>query len=208
MVEYLKIVKSALLNDEENRRQLAGEIDTYIRKYRKARQTIQANPMHTNSTGEINTHSFVFPTGEEISISWDIGQIRSDIKNNSIQYLALPRLKEIIQADLAASIDEFIDIGNEVVSVKHHLDEPLIVMDFKPQRSYLLIDGRHRFVEYAKFNQKSLIPCYFIDSEDCCKNIILKRDLIIYKILKNIWVVKRYMEGESCLAELEDITLF
>ena len=78
-------------------------------------------------------------------------------------------------------------------------------MSFKPQNNYILLDGKYRFAEYAKFKQQDLLPCFFVDSEDCCKNIVLEKDLIAYKILKKLQTIEAFLKGEACLSELENI---
>lgn len=80
-----------------------------------------------------------------------------------------------------------------IVSKHKHNSQFLIIMYHFPSDKWLLLDGRHRFIEYEKFNpNEERVPVLIVNSEMLLPAIINKSGLIAYCIQHNIYVLQCY----------------
>lgn len=200
MEKYLNYIKDeiAKILDIELRDVLMVEIDCYILNWNKHKNEAVPSPIYNRIPELYNKHNFNFHTGESISISWDIDALYDFAINNlPISYMEFQKLTSLLGHDLSNSAEEIDRVRAEVNSKQSHKYQPLLIMQYKPLNTYLLIDGRHRYIEYEKFNQTVDIPIYVVDDEKAIEAICLNNELMAYIIMHNIEVINNILIGKE-----------
>lgn len=207
MVKYLNYIYTELSKIKENEIVdiLLPEILIYQKYWKKYSCDNSRNPFYKEIPDSYNTHHFILPTAENVSISWDIDKLYKLSENIFLNYLSLAEFETLIQHDLTASKDEFESISQEVNTINTHRYKPILVMHFKPTNNDILIDGRHRYIEYKKLKSSEKIPFYHLDDEMCITSILTKRELLTYIILHNIEIINNYITGQGTLKKIINI---
>lgn len=209
MEKYLNYIKDEItkISDIKLREMLMLEIDCYILNWGKYKNEIVSSPIYNRIPELYDKHNFYFHTSESISISWDIDVLYDfAIKNLSIEHTTFQALVSLLGDDLSNSAEEIERVRAKVNSKQSHKYQPLLIMKYKPLNIHLLIDGRHRYIEYEKFNQTVDIPIYMVDDEMAMEAICLKNELMAYIIMHNIKVIYNIFIGEEfTLARLLDV---
>lgn len=170
----------------------------YLEKYSNKKIEEYTYPAH-------NKHNFHFPTGETISLSWDVDKLYEYAESHlEISTLSLSNFEKITHDDLCNSIETFSEIYRYTSSMIEHKYKPILIMNFKPFASKLIIDGRHRYMEYKKFKPNELIPIYTIDDNDATFGLLGKKDLLLYTIIHNTKVISDYMFNNGSINDLID----
>ena len=207
MLKYLNYVHTELskIKETEITNILLPEILTYQKYWEKYSCNNFSSPFYKGTPDSYNTHHFILPTEENVSISWDIDKLYKLSEKTSINYLSLSKFEALLCHDLTASNDEFINITRKVKTINSHRYKPALVIHFKPTHNDILIDGRHRYIEYKKFKPSEKIPFYYLDDEICITSILTKRELLTYIILHNIEIINDYITGQGTLEKIINI---
>lgn len=207
MLKYLDYIITELSKIEEKdiSEALINEVNLYKEYWNKYSTDNSRNPLYNSIPSLYDTHNFDLPTGESVSISWDIDGLYNVAKQAPINQASLSDFEGLLFNDLIASADEILRVSHEVNSIHKHKYEPILVIYFKPMQNALLLDGRHRYIEFKKLKSSELIPFYYLDDEMCFTNILLKKELLTYIILHNIEVINNFMMGQETLERMLNI---
>ncbi|MCI8410008.1 MAG: hypothetical protein HFJ09_12185 [Lachnospiraceae bacterium] len=138
-------------------------------------------------------HIYHFPRNIDINILYSIPIIRILAGKENEKYISFKKLKELLSYDIEQSKAEFDAIKTLIVHKQKHDSQFLIIMYHYPSGKWLLLDGRHRFVEYEKFKpDEERVPVLVVDSEMLLTAIINKSGFIAYCIQHNIYVLQKY----------------
>ena len=143
----------------------------------------------------LNKHLFKLRNKDSVYIIWDVGQLNEMSLGTPLYRKSQKDFKAMFEQDnynLNADIKE---IFNDVKSVIHHEYDDILIMFFEPLKKYILIDGRHRVVEYMKFKPTQDVFFRIVSSDDCISCIMFKRDLLAYGILNNARVIADVLDG-------------
>ena len=205
MLKYLEYVTNEL---SKSAPELLEEIQIYKDMYIKYEKSALPSPLYNGSAHLFNTHNFILPTNENISISWDIDLIYKKISHcSSTKYLSLSEFETIFANDLEQSKEEFVRIYAEVNSIHSHNYNDILTIHFKPFHCNLILDGRHRYTEFKKFKPDDSINVSFLDSNDFIDCIISASDLTNYIILNNIDEINNYILGKGKLEQVINFKL-
>ena len=187
---------------------LVGEIKIYRQYWQKYQCDRTRSPLYTSDTHLYETHEFHLHNGGIVTISWDIEVLYSYAKkyNIPISHYSLNNFNLLLKQDLLNSADEFKRISNIVKHPYNHAYDTLLIIDFKPLSCCLFLDGRHRYIEYTKFNPNSAIPFYLLNDELCMTAILTKSELVTYIILHNISVINNFIMGKSDLSSIINLS--
>ena len=185
---------------------LCNEINLYKEYWNKHCNDSSQSPLYHSVPKSYDRHTINLPTKEVISISWDIEKIYnlaySQIKP---QFITIEQFDEATNLDRLNSFDELSFIKGKVNSIHSHNHIPILLIDFKPIDTILILDGRHRYIEHKKFKNSQLIPVYLINDESCIESIILTKELLSYCILHNIFVINNYLCVKGTLERMLNI---
>ena len=174
---------------------LLKEIDDYKRLWAKYEHCQKANPFYHEPTGKYNIHRFDISGEEAIFIIWDVGQLNEMSFGTPLYRKSLKDFKAMFKQDNYDLEFETKEIYNDVKSVIHHEYNDILIMFFEPLKKYVLIDGRHRAVEYMKFKPTQEILFRIVSSNNCISSIMFKKDLLAYGILNNARVIADVLDG-------------
>lgn len=207
MQKYLDYIITELskIEEKEISEELIKEINLYKEYWSKYSTDNSRSPLYESTPNLFNVHNFDLPTGESVYISWDVDGLYEVAKKAPINQASLFEFERLLSNDLIASADEFSRISSEVNSVYKHKYEPVLVIYFKPTQNALLLDGRHRYIEFKKFKSLEKIPFYYLDDEMCFTNILFKNGLLAYIILHNIEVINNFITGQETLERILNI---
>ncbi len=102
----------------------------------------------------------------------------------------------MLSYDIEQSREEFDVLRTQIVCRQKHNSQFLIIMYHVPSGKWLLLDGRHRFVEYEKFQpDEKNVPVLVVNSEMLYSAIINKSGFIAYSVQHNRYVYLNYPIG-------------
>ena len=204
MLKYLNYVTAELskLPQKDISDALISEVNLYKEYWKKYSTDNSRNPLYQSAPSMYNRHTINLHTNEAVSISWDVRQLYGIAQHMPIKQASLRDFETLLHHDLVASANEISRISHKINSIHTHQYNPILVMNFKPIKNSLLIDGRHRYVEYKKFNSSQLLPYYVIDDELCFSSILFKKELLSYIILHNIEIIDSFIIGQGTLERL------
>lgn len=138
-------------------------------------------------------HIYHFPDDINISIQYSIPIIKELAEKEHEKYIPFNQLRELLLHDVEQTKEEFDSIRNLIVRRQEHDSPFLIIMYHIPSQKWLLLDGRHRFIEYEKFSPyEEKVPVLAVDSEMLMPAIINKSGFIAYCIQQNVYVLQVY----------------
>lgn len=138
-------------------------------------------------------HIFHFPENIDICVQYSIPIIKALVGKEREKYIPFRELKDLLSYDIEQSKEEFDSLRTLIVRKQQHDSEFLIIMYHISSSKWLLLDGRHRFVEYEKFNpNEEKVPVLVVDSEMLLPAIINKSGFIAYCIQQNIYVLQKF----------------
>lgn len=176
-----------------------------LKIHRKYLQKYSAEKSQNYICSEYNKHNFDLPTGETISLSWNVDKLYEYAESHlEISTLSLSNFEKNTNDDLCNSRETFSEIYRYTSSMIEHKYKPILIMNFKPFASTLIIDGRHRYIEYKKFKPNELIPIYTIDDNDAMFSLLGKKDLLLYTIMHNTRVISNYIFNNGSIDDLID----
>ena len=214
MEKYLKYIKNEIdkFSEPMIRNICMTEICKYIYLWEKYSTDCSLNPLYdcnpfSYSEIRYEKHDFNFHTGEKITIHWDIDKLyQIAMSTPTLKYnMSLNDFENLLQSDLCVSLQELREIEQKVQSLCSHKYDPILVVNYKPIKCYILLDGRHRYIEYKKFKQNELLPVYILDDELCFQSIINKKELLSYCIMHNIKVMNDVMIGNTDFQKMINI---
>lgn len=208
MTKYLNYVKLELnkIDEPEISEILITEIETYQKYWKKYAADSTCSPFYNSITGQYDRHIFHLHTGESISIRWDIDKLyKYAMSYLPITNISLSEFDSLTYSDRLTSADEFSRIYNEISTIHNHKYFPILAINFKPTREVLILDGRHRYIEYKKFKPYSSLPIYILDDEACFTSIIHKNELLGYIILHNIEVINDFLLCQGTLERIMNL---
>ena len=121
-------------------------------------------------------------------------------------YLRVPDSGTLQNFIIDIAVEPRSSISNIVKHPYNHAYDTLLIIDFKPLSCCLFLDGRHRYIEYTKFNPNSAIPFYLLNDELCMTAILTKSELVTYIILHNISVINNFIMGKSDLSSIINLS--
>lgn len=204
MLKYLNCIKSQLRDllsdDKEICNALIDEINTYYDYSKKYSSDISRSPLYKSTPQLYNIHNFNLPEDEPITISWDVDFLYKLSQHYyPIEYMSLYEFEKYLSHDISSTQNELDRIDKEITSLHNHTYTPILIIDFKPFETPLIIDGRHRYIEYKRLKSSHNIPCYIIDDEFAIQGIMTKKDLVNYIILHNISTINNYITGKGSM---------
>lgn len=138
-------------------------------------------------------HIYHFPDNIDINIQYSIPIIRLLAEKERETYIPFRKLKELLSFDIEQSREEFDNIRTLIARKQKHDAKFLIIMYHIPSDKWLLLDGRHRFVEYEKFEpDEEQVPVLVVNSEMLLPAIINKNGFIAYCIQHNLYVLQSH----------------
>lgn len=204
MLQYLDYIKNELTKmDSNNQIGLISELELYKKMYCKYEKITKQSPIYNGVTTSYNMHNFYLPTNESFSISWNIDLIYKKFEQYSTtQYVSLKKFETLFVSDLNNSKEEFDRIYNEVKSTYAHTHNNILTVLFKPLHCNLILDGRHRYIEFKKFKPNALINLSYFDSNDIIDCIISSFDLVKYIIMNNIDEINNFILSKGNLERI------
>lgn len=211
MQNYLLLVKNQIQShscDSSIKDYFIKEISLYQKYWQKYSNDLSDNPLNKAKDGKCDLHYFDFPTNEQITISWNIDSIYQYAIANKIpiRNLQLNEFESLLRDDIIATEEELNVIHAYVDSVYEHQYTPILIMNFKPMNQHIILDGRHRYVEYKKLNPTAKIPIYVVDDDNCIEHINLKNQLVAYIIVHNIKIIADYLMGSNDYSKIISLT--
>lgn len=140
-----------------------------------------------------DAHIFHFPENIDISIQYSIPIIRLLAVKENEKYISFEQLKERLAYDTEQSKEVLDEIRQLITDKREHEPASLVIMYYIPHKRWLLLDGRHRFIEYEKFDPNAeSVPILEVDSKMLLPAIINKSGFIACCIQHNIDVLDNY----------------
>lgn len=144
------------------------------------------NPIH-------DEHIYCYPNNINIWIQYSLPIIRKLAKKENEEYISFGKLRQMLDYDICKCKDELDRIRHIVVRRIEHDEKFLIIMYHIPNGKWLLLDGRHRLIEYEKFgSDDEKVPVIKADSEMISFAIINKSGYIAYCIQYNIFIMTNF----------------
>lgn len=138
-------------------------------------------------------HVYHFSENIDITICYSVPLIRETTDKEHEKYMSFKELKELLNYDIEQSREEFDAIRTLIVRRQKHDSPSLIIMYHVPNRNWLLLDGRHRFIEYEKFQPNAKrVPVLVVDSEMLPHTILNKSGFIAYCVQHNLHILENY----------------
>lgn len=199
MIKYLNYVQSEIIVNEklngDKKNFLISKLSNYISLWNYYKNDDTLSVLHPEEYGLLDTHNFQFPTNETIQISWDIDKIYRKSAMIQPKKISLTDIEKLIIQDISNSIYEFTRVENEVKSIYKHKYAAVLIFYFSPQNAYIMLDGRHRFIEERKFKKNGCISAFILDSDNYLDCLIHKKDHLAYIILHNIKIISNCLGG-------------
>lgn len=138
-------------------------------------------------------HVYHFADGIDINIMYSIPIVRKLAGKEHERYMPFKDLKKLLDYDMEQSREEMDILRQLIVRKQKHDSQFLIIMYHVPNGNWLLLDGRHRFIEYEKFQPNAeRVPVLVVDSEMLSSAIINKNGFIAYCIQHNGYILQEY----------------
>lgn len=208
LIKYLNYIEQEIFKvQNDSKKELASnEISLYKEYWQLYKDDLTFNPLNPYPLALSDRHYFNFHTKEQIEIRWNIESIYLHAKNNlNVKYLHLEQFEKLVYENLLSSIEELQLINRKVQTLYKHEYQPILIMNFSPMNQYILLDGRHRYIEYKKFKKNELIPIYLVDDISCINFILHKNELVAYIITHNIKILNDFLFCGGNLEKLINI---
>lgn len=208
MIKYLNYIEQEIhkSTNKSKNAQAIKQINLYKKYWNYYKHDLTRNPLNNHSLDLFDKHKFNFHTNEQIEICWNVdGLYLYAADNLAVKHLGIQQFEMMVYDDLLSSFDELLFISEKVQVLHEHQYVPLLIMKFKPMNQYLILDGRHRYIEYKKFKSDEKIPVYIVDDTDCINYILHKNELVAYTIVHNIKILNDYLFSNGSINELIDI---
>lgn len=151
------------------------------------------NPALILADQQHDDHVYYFGDNIEISIQYSIPIVKKLAGKEHEKYMSFKDLKRLLNYDMEQSKEEMDALRKQIIRKQKHDSPFLIVMYHVPNGTWLLLDGRHRFIEYEKFQPDAeRVPVLVVDSEMLYSAIINKSGFIAYCILHNGYILQEY----------------
>lgn len=138
-------------------------------------------------------HIYHFSEDIDITICYSIPIIRNIASKENEKYISFESLRNLLSYDLEQSKEHMDVLRRKIVEKRKHDSKFLIIMYHAPQEKWLLLDGRHRFIEYEKFNpNEAKIPVLVVDSEWLMGAILNRSGFIAYCVQHNLYILRKY----------------
>lgn len=142
---------------------------------------------------EHDDHVYHFPQNIDINIEYSIPVVWELADETCKKSIIFADLKKMLRFDLEQSKEDMDVLRRHIKNRRKHKSKFLIVMYHVPNNTYLLLDGRHRFVEYEKFaSDTERVPVLLVDSEKMKRAIITKAGFIAYCIQRNFYIFQNF----------------
>lgn len=159
MINYLNYILSTLQttymfppNDF-----LCTQVNIYKKYWRKYYRDISFSFSYNSVPELYERHCFLLPHNEKVTISWDIKKVYQIASTSvDIKLFSLDAFEKIAKKDIENTSKELEQINKKVSSLHSHIYTPILVMNFKPMECFIILDGRHRYMEYKKLKPNSL----------------------------------------------------
>lgn len=146
-----------------------------------------------DSRPQYDEHVYHFPDNIDISIPYSIPTVRMLAGKENEIYISFQEIKKMLAFDVEQTCEEFNAIRKLVVNKQKHTPESLIIMYSVPLNQWLILDGRHRYVEYEKFNPlEERVPVLMVTSDMLISAIVNKKGRIAYCVQHNMFVFQNY----------------
>lgn len=208
MIKYLNCIEQEILNSANifKKDKALEQIALYKKYWDYYKHDLTRNPLNKHTLDLFDKHKFNFHTDEQIEICWNVDSLYLYAMDNLVvEYLDIQQFETMVYDDLFSSRDELHFICEKVQTLHEHQYTPLLIINFKPMNQYLILDGRHRYIEYKKFKSAEKIPVYIVDDTDCMNYILRKNELFAYIIVHNIKILSDYLFSNGSIDELIDI---
>lgn len=138
-------------------------------------------------------HVYHFIDNINIRIQYSIPIVRKLAGKENEKHMSFKELEQLLRYDIEQSRGEFDALRALIVRRQKHSAQFLIIMYHVPNGTWLLLDGRHRFIEYEKFQPDAKrVPVLAVDSEMLFSAIINKSGFIAYCIQHNGYILQNY----------------
>ncbi len=172
----------------------SSEIEKYKQYWEKYHMDCSSNPLYNSSPYACDQQTFFLTDNEQVTIRWDVDLLyQIAASSTQIEFLSLREFEEIIESALLYSSDEFSYIEKYITPIHNHVYSPILLMNFHPLYETIILDGRHRYIEYKKFYPTASIPVYILDDQQCYNCILHKNELLAYIIMHNIAEMNNYI---------------
>lgn len=196
MIKYLDLFEKDM--KKHNADYFVEQIQLYKNMYTHYKNTSCPSPIYTGILNHGDTHCFYFPTNENVNLTWDVNLIyKKFLKFNTTRYISLKDFEKIFSSDLKESQEEIKRIYNSVKNIFPHTYNNILTIFFKPMHKNLILDGRHRYIEFKKFKKNQLINFSYLNSEDIMDCIPTAFDLVKYIILNNLSEMKFFYDQKK-----------
>ena len=138
-------------------------------------------------------HIYHFAEDVNITICYSIPIIRKITSKENEKYITFENLRALLSYDLEQSKEHMDVLRRKIVGKRKHDSKFLIIMYHTPHETWLLLDGRHRFIEYEKFYPKETkVPVLVVDSEKLLGAILNRSGFIAYCVQHNLHILRKY----------------
>lgn len=189
MQKYLDYVKQYIISNEvltdDMKSDFLSRLNKDITFYLKYKNSLSMGNM-TKPT-HWNTHRFFFHTGEDITLSWDIDKAYQKTASMEFSNSSIEEFEMLLSHDLYEDETEISRIFLEVKSIQKHKYDPVLVCYMIPFNFYILLDGRHRYVERKKFGGN--INYFILRSDQLIDCFVSLYDRALYILLHNISIM-------------------
>ena len=141
-----------------------------------------------------DTHHFHFFTGETIKLSWDIDRVYKKTVLINPTKSSVSEFETLLSHDLNFSEAEFNKVSLEVKSIQKHKYGPVLICHMVPFNSYILLDGRHRYIERKKFD--SQIDYIVLQSDQIIDCLFSSYEMALYALIHNISIINDAFMGD------------
>lgn len=170
----------------------------YIAKIKRAIKKDEYLVNVTELGGEAQLDSRYFSPGWffGIEVHYSVNICNQIAQEQEIEHISFRLLKTLIEEDLSVSKQNFDELRKMIIKGYAHKEKHLLLMYYPPMDRYVLTDGKHRFIEYEKFDCGSLdVPVKVIFSDEMIPAIINKSGRYCYIAVHNEYVMRN-----SCIA--------
>lgn len=204
MLKYLTYIENEFLNiNINNPNELLSELNLYKKMYCKYKGTTMHNPLYLGNMTSLDVHNFLLPTNESFTISWDIDLIYQKFSNyQTTHFLSLEDFNSLFRSDIENSNSELKKIYKKVKHIHSHTYNDILTLYFSPFDCNLILDGRHRYIEFAKLNPNQLINISYFNSNDVIDCIVSAFDLVQYIIINNIYELYNFLFKDGSLEQM------
>lgn len=135
---------------------------------------------------EHHSRIIYMPFNNQKEILYNNYAVRLIANKKEVCEMNFEELSVILSNDYSVSTQGLSDIYNNIEKPISHNTDSLLIMYYYPLDKYLLLDGRHRYVEYLKFNLTKPIRVKFVSSEEIRDTIMNHQGFLAYCIHYNL----------------------